>query len=208
MVFEACAVQPQDIFLRLPHRRIYIAPHVQEFLAGLDSEWEERLTRWTLGVRNALEAGDALPLFPTVAAKTSRGAGPVLGGRPSVREQNDQGDTARETTKGRQNAGNRDSTSAGQVVTPRTAPIAPTATPAAAKSTPRCGGRGKPAARGRRGRPRGTGRGQELPAQDKETARAGGDAQGQGTAHRPRPRVAKVEGWRIPELPAHTAVRI
>ena len=75
MVFEACAVQPQDIFLRLPNRRIYIAPHVQELLAGLDSEREERLTRWTLGVRNALEAGDALPPFPTETANTSGGAG-------------------------------------------------------------------------------------------------------------------------------------
>ena len=79
VVFEACAIQPQDIFLRLPNRRICIAPHVQEFLAGLDSEWEERLTRWTLGVRNALEAGDALPLFPTAAENTSGGTSPVLG---------------------------------------------------------------------------------------------------------------------------------
>ena len=28
---------------------------------------EDRLTRWTLGVRNALEAGEALPPFPTAA---------------------------------------------------------------------------------------------------------------------------------------------
>ena len=38
------------------------------------------------------------------------------------------------------------------------------------------------------------GEGRELPVQDKETARAGGDALGQGTAHRPRSRVTKVEG--------------
>ena len=125
-----------------------------------------------------MEAGDAPPPFPTETTNTSGRAGPVLGGGPSVREQNDQGDTARETTKGRQNAGNRDSTSAGQVVTPRTAPIAPTATPAAAKSTPRCGGRGKPAARGRRGRPRGTGIG----------PRASSAGQGDGTRGRRRPR--------------------
>ena len=79
VVFEAYAIQPQDIFLRLPNRRIYMVPHVQEFLAGIDSEWEERLTRWTLGVRNALEAGDALPLFPTAAENTSGGTSPVLG---------------------------------------------------------------------------------------------------------------------------------
>ena len=136
VVFEAYAIQPKYIFLRLHNRRIYIAPHAQEFLAGLDSEWEERLTRWTLGVRNTLEAGDALPFFPTAAANTSGGAGPVLGGGPSVREQNDQGDTAGERIEGRQTAGNRDATPAGQVVS------APTATPAAATSTPSCEGGG------------------------------------------------------------------
>ena len=51
-----------------PNRRIYILPHVQEFFkAGLDSTWEDRLTRWTLGVRNASEEGEALPPFPTAA---------------------------------------------------------------------------------------------------------------------------------------------
>ena len=34
---------------------------------GLDSTWEYRLTRWVLWVRNALEKGEALPPFPTVA---------------------------------------------------------------------------------------------------------------------------------------------
>jgi len=66
-VFAAYGIRPQDIVLRLQNRRIYILPHVQEFLAGLDSTWEDRLTRWTLGVRNALEAGEALPPFPTEA---------------------------------------------------------------------------------------------------------------------------------------------
>ena len=51
------------------------------------------------------------------------------------------------------------------------------------------------------------GEGRELPVQDKETARSGGDALGQAP-HHPRPRVTKVEGWRIPERPAHTAVRV
>ena len=37
------------------------------------------------------------------------------------------------------------------------------------------------------------GEGHELPVQDKETVRAGGDALGQGTARRPRRRVTKVE---------------
>ena len=64
-VFAAYAIRAQDILLWLPNRRIYIPPHVQEFLAGFDSTWEDRLARWTLGVRNALEAGDPLPPFPT-----------------------------------------------------------------------------------------------------------------------------------------------
>ena len=65
--FAAYGMRPQDTVLRLPNRRVYILPHVQEFLAGLDSTWEDRLTRWTLGVRNALEEGKALPPFPTAA---------------------------------------------------------------------------------------------------------------------------------------------
>ena len=36
-------------------------------MAVLGSTWEDRLTRWTLGVRNALEEGEALPPFPTAA---------------------------------------------------------------------------------------------------------------------------------------------
>ena len=40
-------------------------PHVGEFLTGLDSMWEDRVTRWTLRVRSALEEGQALPPFPT-----------------------------------------------------------------------------------------------------------------------------------------------
>ena len=66
-IFAAYDIRPQDTELRLPNRRIYILPHVQEFLAGLDSTWKDRLTRWTIGVRNALEKGEALPPFPTAA---------------------------------------------------------------------------------------------------------------------------------------------
>ena len=66
-IFAAYGIRLQDTVLRLPNRRIYILPHVQEFLAGLDSTWEDRLTRWTLGVRNALEEGEALPPLPTAA---------------------------------------------------------------------------------------------------------------------------------------------
>ena len=68
-IFAAYGIRPQDTVLRLPNRRIHILPHVQEFLAGLDSTWEDRLPRWTLGVRNAVlvEEGKALPPFPTAA---------------------------------------------------------------------------------------------------------------------------------------------
>ena len=38
----------------------------QEFLVGLDSTWEGRLTRRTLGARTTLEEREALPPFPTV----------------------------------------------------------------------------------------------------------------------------------------------
>ena len=80
--FAAYAIRAQDISLRLPNRRIYILLHVEEFLAGLDSTWENRLTRWTLGVRNALEAGDAPPPFPTaefnLGAQTELEAGDEL----------------------------------------------------------------------------------------------------------------------------------
>ena len=65
--FAAYGIRPQDTVLRLPNRTIYILSHVQEFLAGLDSTWVDRLTRWTLGVQNALEEGEALPPFPTAA---------------------------------------------------------------------------------------------------------------------------------------------
>ena len=69
-LFAVYAIQPQDILLRLQNQRLYIAPHVQQYLVGLDAECGEQLTRWTLGVRSALEAGDALPSFSTAMAAT------------------------------------------------------------------------------------------------------------------------------------------
>ena len=73
-LFAAYAIQPQDILLRLQNQRIYSASHVQQYLqqylVSLDAECEERLTRWTLGIRSALEAGDALPFFSTAMAAT------------------------------------------------------------------------------------------------------------------------------------------
>ena len=46
-ILAAYGIRPQDTVLRLPNRRIYILPHAQEFLTGLDPTWEDRLTRWT-----------------------------------------------------------------------------------------------------------------------------------------------------------------
>ena len=44
-LFVAFGSRSQDILLLSPNRRLYIGPHVQEYLAALDAEWEERLTR-------------------------------------------------------------------------------------------------------------------------------------------------------------------
>ena len=63
--FAAYVIHPQYAVLRLPNRRICILTHAQELLAGLDSMREDLLTRWTLGVRNALEEGEALPPVST-----------------------------------------------------------------------------------------------------------------------------------------------
>ena len=66
-IFAEYAIFPRDTVLRLPNRRIYILPHVQELVAGLNSTWEDRLTRRTLGVQNVVKEGEALPPFPTAA---------------------------------------------------------------------------------------------------------------------------------------------
>ena len=76
MLFAAFRVRSQ--MLRLTNRRLYIRPHVQEYLAVLDAEWEGRLTRWSPGVQNVLEEGTALPPFPVGAAPSPRGTEPVL----------------------------------------------------------------------------------------------------------------------------------
>ena len=49
-LFVAFGIRSQDILLRLQNRRPYTGPHAQEYFAGLDAEWEERLPRWILGV--------------------------------------------------------------------------------------------------------------------------------------------------------------
>ena len=77
-LFVAYGLRPKDILLRLANRRLYIEPHVQEYLAGRDAELGERLIRWTHDVQSALEVSDALPPFPTVVAVTPEGTGPAL----------------------------------------------------------------------------------------------------------------------------------
>ena len=106
-LFAACAIQPQDIFLRLQNQRIYIAPHVQQYLVGLDAECEERLTRWTFGVRSALEAGDALPSFSTAMAVTPERTDRTLENNPLYTEPTEQGGAARSAAERRHAAGSR-----------------------------------------------------------------------------------------------------
>ena len=77
-LFTAFGIRLLDNLLQLTNRRLYIGPHVQEYLVGLDADWEERLTRWTLGVQNALEEGFALPPFPVNAVPAPRGSEPAL----------------------------------------------------------------------------------------------------------------------------------
>ena len=92
-LFTAFEIRPQYVLLRLPNRRLYIGPHVQEYLVGLDSEWEEHLTRWTLGVQNALRSGAALPTFPTGGAAPPAGEALASSG-PRVSGQVEPGDGA------------------------------------------------------------------------------------------------------------------
>ena len=71
-LFAAFGIRSQDALLRPTNRRLHIGPHVQEYAAGLDAEWEERLTRWTLGVQKALEEGTTLRPFPGEATPVHR----------------------------------------------------------------------------------------------------------------------------------------
>ena len=106
-LFAAYAIQPQDILLRVPNQRIYIAPHVQQYLVGFDAECEERLTRWTLGVQSALEAGDALPPFSTAMPATPDKSDRTLEKDPLHTGPAEQGGTARSATERCHTAGSR-----------------------------------------------------------------------------------------------------
>ena len=47
-------------------------------MPGLDSECEERLTRWTLGAQSTLERGGVLPPFSTAVTDTPEGTDSAL----------------------------------------------------------------------------------------------------------------------------------
>ena len=63
----AGGIRPYQVLLRLPRGRIYIAPHVQEYLVHLDPECESHLTLYTLAVQSALrQPNQPLPPLPQV----------------------------------------------------------------------------------------------------------------------------------------------
>ena len=90
-LLAAFGIQAQDILLRLTNWRLYVGPHVQSYLARLDGEWEERLTRWTPAIQIALAEGVELPLFPLDAVHPPRGtrtvpkSGPIIWGADGSR---------------------------------------------------------------------------------------------------------------------------
>ena len=95
--------------LRLPNWRLYIGPHVQAHLAGLDAELGERLTRWIRDVQGALEVSDALPTFPAVVVATLEGTDPALENDRLARGLFGQGYTAAlDSPESRQTTGDRD----------------------------------------------------------------------------------------------------
>ena len=120
-LFAAFGIRSRDILLPLTNRRRYFGPHVQEYLAGLDAEREEHLTRWTLGVQNALEEGTVLSPF-VVAVPSPRGTEPALERDPMMRGQLEQERAVLGITESHQNAGSRDTTPAEQPVTPGPGP--------------------------------------------------------------------------------------
>ena len=88
--------------------------HVQEYLAGPNVEWENCLTRWTLGARNGLEGGVPLPLFQAEVAAPPRGMRLVLESAPATSGWFDQVSVAAVAPASHQNEGDRDATPIGQ----------------------------------------------------------------------------------------------
>lgn len=71
--FYAGGIRPYQVLLRLPRGRIYIAPHVQEYLVHLDQECESHLTIYTLAVQMELgNPSQPLPPFPQVRGVAQR----------------------------------------------------------------------------------------------------------------------------------------
>ena len=92
-LFGTNNVRAQDVVLRLQGRRLYIGPHVQEFLLHLDPVWDERLTRWCIELREALSGRRALPRFPVVEPARQK-VGPLeLSSNPVGESPRDQGGT-------------------------------------------------------------------------------------------------------------------
>ena len=146
-------------------------------------------------------AGDELPPFPAATPDTLGTVGPGLDGEQLIMGRNGQGGIAGGAIDNRQTRGNRDATSetSGD---PRPHPARPLHSQrqrlhllATERVNRQQGGDGadQQDLRGDH----------EQPVRDKETARAGVVAPGQGAANLPRPRAAKVEGRRIPGLPIH-----
>ena len=115
----AFGTRSQNVLLRLTNRRLsYMGPHVQEYLAGLDTDWEERLTRWTRAVQNALAEGTALPPSPREAGPSSRRMEPALDRDPMMREQMKKEGAVPGITESHQNARSRDTTTTEHPGTP------------------------------------------------------------------------------------------
>ena len=128
-LFVAFGIRSQDILLRLPNRRLYIGPHVQEYLAGLDTEWEERPTRCTLGVQDALEEGIAPPPFPVQAAPPPRGTESTIENEPRLKRQLEQEHEAPGSSENPQDEGSGNTMPEEQPGTPRARSEAASTTP-------------------------------------------------------------------------------
>ena len=105
--YAVCCVRHPTAGYLVQSQIIYIAPHVQQYLVGHDAEWEDRLTRWTLGVRSALKAGDALPSFSTAMAATPERTDRTLENDPVDTRPTEQGGAARSAAERRHAAGSR-----------------------------------------------------------------------------------------------------
>ena len=108
--FTAYGLPSQDVLLRLISRRLYIGPHVQAYLAGLDAEGKGRLTTRTLGVQRAMGAGSATPPFLTAVAAMFERTDPSLENDLSGRGPFEQRVAALGFTEGHQTTEGRDAT--------------------------------------------------------------------------------------------------